>query len=117
MSILPGGRYGRIPCAGPPSFRLMRRPGLLALAFLRLVIVAVICRTVGCTIQSVTESADVFRPHEASIFWEQIILGAIFSAGCSMGDVSLVGVADAVIVMLTLGVTAGLVAGYIGGWG
>lgn len=112
---------GITPRARPSLFirRLLRRPlAVAAVAFLGLVILTVLVAPLVAPYDP--NAQDLLHTYSGPN--GQHLLGTdnlgrdILSRLLYGGRVSLLGVAEAVIVLLALGVTAGVVAGYSGGW-
>jgi peptide/nickel transport system permease protein len=121
-SVPAAGRAAR-PSGGNPHFfrRLLRRPvAVVCCGYLAALIVVAIVAPIVMPSVSTQDAGNLFAANQLPS-WSHLLgtdtLGRDVLSRLLVGDrVTLVGVAEALIVVLILGVPLGLAAGYLGGW-
>jgi peptide/nickel transport system permease protein len=111
------------PPGGNPHFfrRLLRRPvAVVCCGYLAVLIVVAIVAPIAMPSVSSQDAGNLFAANQLP-GWSHLLgtdtLGRDVLSRLLVGDrVTLVGVAEALIVVLILGVPLGLAAGYLGGW-
>ncbi len=122
-AVAPVAAPARASSSGNPHFlrRLLRRPiAVVCCAYLVLLIGVAVIAPIAMPSVSSQDAGNLFAANQLPS-WSHVLgtdtLGRDVLSRLLVGDrVTLVGVAEALVVFLVLGVPFGLLAGYVGGW-
>ena len=122
-AVAPADAAATAGSRGNPHFlrRLLRRPiAVVCCAYLVLLIGVAVIAPIAMPSVSSQDAGDLFAANQLPT-WSHVLgtdtLGRDVLSRLLVGDrVTLIGVAEALVVFLVLGVPFGLLAGYVGGW-